>query len=222
MTRHCHRRRNSVSWRQVFRTNRPHLERPAPGRGHRALQLPDRRARDDGERRARSRIQRFQGVVAVDELAANEQVQLVCHGVPILRRGRSGIAESARRTSAPQWINRRWAPCPGGRIPHRLRAGHPVSRAGSRFTVCFADDGVRVLDPGEWFAAVVPAIDESGDGSDQLAYGSEAAAADGLSGDDPEEDFDDVEPRPGCRGEVQGDPAVARQPGGDFGVLWVA
>src|SRR5690242_10274082 len=38
------------------------------------------------------------------------------------------------------------------------------------------------------------------------------AAADGLAGDDPEEDFDHVQPRPRRRGEVQADPRVAGQP----------
>src|SRR6478672_13159084 len=47
---------------------------------------------------------------------------------------------------------------------------------------------------------------------DQITDGVEGAAADGLAGDDPEEDLDQVQPRPRGGGEVQGDPRVARQP----------
>ena len=64
-----------------------------------------------------------------------------------------------------------------------------VLRVGSRFTVRFRDDRVGVLRPGEWLAAFVPAVDERGDGLDQFAHRAEGAAADGLAGDDPEEDL---------------------------------
>ena len=94
-----------------------------------------------------------------------------------------------------------------------------VSRGGSRFTVGFRDDGVGVLGPDEGLAAFVPAVDECGDGLDQLADRVEGAAADGLAGDDPEEDLDHVQPGPGGRGEVQRDPRVAGQPGRHRGVF---
>src|ERR1700678_1964437 len=68
-------------------------------------------------------------------------------------------------------------------------------------------------------AAVVPAVDEVLDGSDEVADAGEASAADGLAGDDPEEDLDHVEPGPGGRGEVQGDPGVPCQPGLHVGML---
>jgi hypothetical protein len=47
----------------------------------------------------------------------------------------------------------------------------------------------------------------------------EGPAADGLSGDDAEEDLDHVQPRPRGRGEVQGDLRVLRQPRVDVRVL---
>jgi len=50
------------------------------------------------------------------------------------------------------------------------------------------------LGPGEGAAAVVPAVDEAFDGGDEVLDRGEGAAADGLSGDDPEEDLDQIEP----------------------------
>jgi hypothetical protein len=50
------------------------------------------------------------------------------------------------------------------------------------------DNAVGVLGPDEGPAAFVPAVDDRPfDGLDELAYGAEAAAADGLPGDDPED-----------------------------------
>ena len=83
----------------------------------------------------------------------------------------------------------------------------------------FGDDGVGVFSPDKRFAALVPAVDEPGDGFDQLADRAEGAAANGLSGDDPEEDLDHVQPGAGGRGEVQADPRVAGQPGVHGGVF---
>ena len=57
-----------------------------------------------------------------------------------------------------------------------------VSRAGSRFTVRFCDDRVGVFGPDEGLAAFVPAIDERGDGLDQLAHGTEACRVGWLAG----------------------------------------
>jgi hypothetical protein len=51
-------------------------------------------------------------------------------------------------------------------------------------TIRLCQDGVGVLGPDERFAAFVPAVDEAADGLDELANGVEAAAADGLAGDD--------------------------------------
>ena len=88
-----------------------------------------------------------------------------------------------------------------------------VSRAGSWFTVCFRDDGVGVFGPDKGLAAFVPAVDERRNRLDQVGDRVEGAAADGLAGDDPEEDLDHVQPGPAGWGEVQGDPRVAGQPG---------
>src|SRR5947208_9367233 len=67
--------------------------------------------------------------------------------------------------------------------------------------------------PGEGVAALVPAADVGLDGGDEAGDRGEAAAADGLPGDDREEDFHHVQPRPRGGREVQGDPGVLRQPG---------
>jgi hypothetical protein len=63
-----------------------------------------------------------------------------------------------------------------------------VSRVGSSFTLRLRQDGIGVLGPDERFAALVPSVDEAADGIDEFTDGVEAAAADGLAGDDPEED----------------------------------
>jgi hypothetical protein len=55
---------------------------------------------------------------------------------------------------------------------------------------------------------------EREDRVDQVADRGEAAAADGLAGDDREEDLDQVQPGSRGRGEVHGDPGVLCQPGG--------
>jgi len=52
------------------------------------------------------------------------------------------------------------------------------------------DDLVGGLGPGEWLAAGVPVVDESGDRADEVGDGVERAAADRLPGDDAEEDLD--------------------------------
>jgi hypothetical protein len=54
-------------------------------------------------------------------------------------------------------------------------------------TVGFRDNRVSVLGPDKRMTAVVPAVDERGDGLDEVADGAVGAAADGLAGDDPEE-----------------------------------
>jgi len=60
----------------------------------------------------------------------------------------------------------------------------------------FGEDFVGGFGPAEWVAAFVPAVDECLDGGDQVGHGGEGAAADGLSGDDAEEDLN----RPGNAG----------------------
>jgi hypothetical protein len=55
---------------------------------------------------------------------------------------------------------------------------------------CFGEDFVGGLGPGERFAAFVPAVDEGLDRGDEVLDAGEGAAADGLAGDDAEEDLD--------------------------------
>ena len=70
------------------------------------------------------------------------------------------------------------------------------------------DDLSGSLGPDEWFAALVPPVDEHLDGADEVLDGCEGASADRMTGDDPEEDLDDVPLGPGRRGEVQRDPLL--------------
>ena len=57
-------------------------------------------------------------------------------------------------------------------------------------------------------AVFVPAVDEGLDGGDEVFDRAGAASADGLAGDDPEEDLHHVQLRPGGGGEVHGDSGV--------------
>src|SRR5881227_3239065 len=89
-----------------------------------------------------------------------------------------------------------------------------VSRERGSFTgTAFRKYLVGGLGPGEGVTAAVPAVDEGLDGGDEVLDRGEAAAADGLPGDDREEDLHEIEPRPGRRREMQGDPGVPGQPG---------
>jgi hypothetical protein len=78
---------------------------------------------------------------------------------------------------------------------------------------CLGNDLVGGFGPGEGLAAFVPAVDVGLDRGDEVLDRGERAAADGLAGDDAEEDLHHVQPGPRCRGEVQRDPGVFRQPG---------
>src|SRR5437667_6827424 len=84
---------------------------------------------------------------------------------------------------------------------------------GSFTWAAFREYLVGGLGPGERMAAVVPPVDEGLDGGDELLDRGKAAAADGLPGDDREEDLHQVQPRPGRRREVQGDAGVLGEPG---------
>jgi hypothetical protein len=60
---------------------------------------------------------------------------------------------------------------------------------GSFTWAAFREYLVGGLGPGEGVAAVVPAVNEGLDGADEVLDRGEAAAADGLPGDDGEEDL---------------------------------
>ena len=64
-------------------------------------------------------------------------------------------------------------------------------------------DFVGGFGPDERVAAFVPAVDEGLDGGDQVFDPGEGAAADGLAGDDAEEDLHEVEPGSRRRGEMK-------------------
>ena len=83
------------------------------------------------------------------------------------------------------------------------------------FTGRLGDDHVRWFGPDEWCAVFVVVSDERGDGGDEFCDGGEASPADRFSGDDGEEDLDEVEPGAPGRREMKSDPFVGRfvQPG---------
>ena len=66
---------------------------------------------------------------------------------------------------------------------------------------------------------LVPAVDVGLDRLGEVGDAGVGAAPDGLSGDDREEAFDQVEPGATGRCEVQGDARVLGQPGPDGRVL---
>src|SRR5919108_2853740 len=84
---------------------------------------------------------------------------------------------------------------------------------GSLTWAAFREYLVGGLGPGEGVAAVVPPVDEVLDGGDEVLDRGEAATADGLPGDDREEDLHEIQPRSGRGREVQRDPGVPSQPG---------
>ena len=84
------------------------------------------------------------------------------------------------------------------------------------------DEFVGGFGPREGLAALVPALDVGVDRGGELIDAAVAAAADGLPGDDREEDLDQVEPGPRGRGEMKGDPGLRASQARTAGCLWVA
>jgi hypothetical protein len=70
-------------------------------------------------------------------------------------------------------------------------------------TVELGEDLVGVFGPGEWLAALVPAIAESPDRGHQFLDAGEVAAAERLALDDREEHLNHVQPRGVGRGAMQ-------------------
>jgi hypothetical protein len=91
--------------------------------------------------------------------------------------------------------------------------GTLVSRVVDWFTFEFAAEFVGGLGQDEWLGALVVAVDVGADRRLQVGDIGEGAAADGLAGDDAEEDLDHVQPRAACRCEMQCDSPVLGQPG---------
>src|SRR5690242_4394942 len=87
------------------------------------------------------------------------------------------------------------------------------------FPVDLVKDLIGWFGPDERVFALVPAGDEGADLDHQVADRGEAATADRLAFDDAKPDLDQVQPRPGRRGEVNLDPRVRRQPGADLDAL---
>src|SRR6266516_829304 len=96
------------------------------------------------------------------------------------------------RTRGTTFGSEGWSPCERARDN-----GLPalVSRERGSFTwFAMREYLIGGLGPGEGMAAVVPAVDEVLDGGDEVLDRGEAAAADGLAGDDRKEDLHHVEP----------------------------
>jgi len=75
------------------------------------------------------------------------------------------------------------------------------------------------LRPAEGSAAIVPAVDKAADRRYEIGDAVVGPPADRLTGDDPKEDLDEVEPRSRGGRKVQHDPRVLRQPVFDVGML---
>src|SRR5690242_17805243 len=81
------------------------------------------------------------------------------------------------------------------RLHHSCIGRDLVSCERGMFTwAAFREYLVGGLGPGEGVAAVVPPVDEVLDGVDEVGDRGEAAAADGLPGDDREEHLNQVQP----------------------------
>lgn len=87
------------------------------------------------------------------------------------------------------------------------------------FWLAFGEDLVGGLGPGEWVAALVPAVDEGADLGVEVLDGGEDSSADGRTVDDGEEDLDHVEPGGAGGGEVDVDARVGLRPGAHLGGL---
>ena len=87
------------------------------------------------------------------------------------------------------------------------------------FWLVFGEDLVGGLGPGEWVAALVPAVDEGADLGVEVLDGGEDSSADGRTVDDGQEDLDHVEPGGAGGGEVDVDARVGLQPGAHLGGL---
>jgi len=77
---------------------------------------------------------------------------------------------------------------------HRMASQKPLAYSFAKNRFGFGEDFVGGSGPGEGVAAVVPAVDEAADCGDEVLDTVEGSAPDGLSGDDPEEHLDEVEP----------------------------
>ena len=81
-----------------------------------------------------------------------------------------------------------------------------------------SDDFIRVGGPEKRFGIFVGFDDEAIDGGLEINEGVEDATVKPPPGKFGEESFDGVEPRTGCRGEVENKPLVAIEPSPD---LWM-
>src|SRR5512143_3298827 len=97
-----------------------------------------------------------------------------------------------------------------------------VSRVVDWFTFDFAEKVVGGLGPGERFGAFVVAVDVGADRGLQVGDVGEGAAADGLAGDDAEEDLDHVQPRAAGRRECIVTLGFLSSQAWMLGCLWVA
>ena len=81
------------------------------------------------------------------------------------------------------------------------------------------DDFIRIGDPVKRFGVFVGFGDEAIDGGLEINEGVEDTTVKPPPGEFGEETFDGIEPRTGCRGEVENKPLVAIEPGPDLWML---
>jgi hypothetical protein len=82
-----------------------------------------------------------------------------------------------------------------------------------------SDDFIRIGDPVKRFGVFVGFGDEAIDGGLEINEGVEDTTVKPPPGEFGEETFDGIEPRTGCRGEVENKPLVAIEPGPDLWML---
>jgi len=86
---------------------------------------------------------------------------------------------------------------------------------GSAGAAILGDDGIWLGRPDEGLGMLVAMFDPVGDRRLELEHACEGAATDALARDLGKQPLDEVEPRRGCRREVQGDAGVALEPAPD-------
>src|SRR5215208_788624 len=92
------------------------------------------------------------------------------------------------------------------KLVFRLIHLHPFDVGeGCAGTAILCDDSIGLCSPDEWPGVLVAMFDPVGDRYFKFGHAVESAAPDTLASDLGKQPLDEVEPRRGCRREVQGE-----------------